>query len=95
MGGRSRNFGILERLDLEKDCTVRKDGFTLMELVVTMACAGIVALVAFGVWKSMHGDYVRLQRDYQTSTGALLQDLIQTKNRVVVNPDPKSISNRY
>lgn len=66
-----------------------------MELVVTMACAGIVALVAFGVWKGMRGDYVRLQRDYQTSTGALLQDLIQTKNRVVVNPDPKSISNRY
>lgn len=66
-----------------------------MELIVTMACAGIVALVAFGVWKGMHGDYVRLQRDYQTSTGALLQDLIQTKNRVMVNPDPKSISNRY
>lgn len=66
-----------------------------MELVVTMACAGIVAMVAFGVWKGMHGDYVRLQRDYQTSTGALLQDLIQTKNRVVVNPDPNSISNRY
>lgn len=66
-----------------------------MELVVTMACAGIVALVAFGVWKGMHGDYVRLQRDYQTSTGALLQDMIQTKNRVMVNPDPKSISNRY
>ncbi|GEM_PF-1635032 len=66
-----------------------------MELIVTMACAGIVALVAFGVWKGMHGDYVRLQRDYQSSTGELLQDLIQTKNRVVVNPDPKSISNRY
>ncbi|MBR2073872.1 MAG: hypothetical protein IJ977_01155 [Fibrobacter sp.] len=66
-----------------------------MELIVTMACAGIVALVAFVVWKGMHGDYVRLQRDYQTSTGALLQDLIQTKNRLVVNPDPKSISNRY
>lgn len=66
-----------------------------MELVVTMACAGIVALVTFGVWKGMHGDYVRLQRDYQTSTGQLLQDLIQTKSRVVVNPDPKSISNRY
>lgn len=66
-----------------------------MELMVTMACAGIVALVAFGVWKGMHGDYVRLQRDYQTSTGALLQDLIQTKNRVVVSPDPNSISNRY
>ena len=66
-----------------------------MELIVTMACAGIVALVAFGVWKGMHGDYVRLQRDYQTRTGALLQDLIQTKNRVMVNPDPKSISNRY
>ena len=49
----------------------------MMELVVTMACAGIVALVAFGVWKGMHGDYVRLQRDYQSSTGQLLQDLIQ------------------
>ena len=95
MGGRSRNFGILERFDLEKDCAVRRDGFTLMELVVTMACAGIVALVAFGVWKGMHGDYVRLQRDYQTSTGALLQDMIQTKNRVVVNPDPATIDKRF
>lgn len=66
-----------------------------MELVVTMACAGIVALVAFGVWKGMHGDYVRLQRDYQTSTGALLQDLIQTKNRVVVNPDPATVDKRF
>ncbi len=66
-----------------------------MELVVTMACAGIVALVAFGVWKGMHGDYVRLQKDYQTSSGQLLQDLIQTKKRVVVDPDPKSIQNRF
>ncbi|MBQ3838554.1 MAG: prepilin-type N-terminal cleavage/methylation domain-containing protein [Fibrobacter sp.] len=74
---------------------MRRDGFTLMELVVTMACAGIVALVAFGVWKGLHGDYVRLQRDYQTSTGALLQDLIQTKNRVVVNPDPATVNKRF
>ena len=74
---------------------MRRDGFTLMELVVTMACAGIVALVAFGVWKGMHGDYVRLQMDYQTSSGQLLQDLIQTKKRVVVDPDPKSIQNRF
>ncbi len=74
---------------------MRRDGFTLMELVVTMACAGIVALVAFGVWKGMHGDYVRLQKDYQTSSGQLLQDLIQTKKRVVVDPDPKSIQNRF
>ncbi len=74
---------------------MRRDGFTLIELLVAMACAGIVTLVAFGVWKGMHGDYVRLQRDYQTSTEALLQDLIQTKNRVMVNPDPNSISNRY
>lgn len=66
-----------------------------MELVVTMACAGIVALVAFGVWKGMHGDYARLQKDYQTSSGQLLQDLIQTKKRVVVDPDPKSIQNRF
>ena len=66
-----------------------------MELVVTMACAGIVALVAFGVWKGMHGDYVRLQKDYQTSSGQLLQNLIQTKKRVVVDPDPKSIQNRF
>ena len=74
---------------------MRRDGFTLMELVVTMACAGIVALVAFGVWKGMHGDYVRLQKDYQTSSGQLLQNLIQTKKRVVVDPDPKSIQNRF
>ena len=66
-----------------------------MELVVAMACAGIVTLVAFGVWKNLHGDYVRLQREYQASSGQLLQDLTQTKKRVVVNPDPKSISNRY
>ena len=66
-----------------------------MELVVTMACAGIVALVAFGVWKGMHGDYVRLQKEYQTSSGQMLQDLIQTKKRVVVDPDPKSIQNRF
>ena len=66
-----------------------------MELVVTMACAGIVALVAFGVWKGMHGDYVRLQKDYQTSSGQLLQNLIQTKNRIVVHPDPNTITNRY
>ena len=74
---------------------MRRDGFTLMELVVTMACAGIVALVAFGVWKGMHGDYVRLQKEYQTSSGQMLQDLIQTKKRVVVDPDPKSIQNRF
>ena len=66
-----------------------------MELIVTMACAGIVALVAFGVWNGMLGDYVRLQRDYQTCTGQLLQDLIQTKNRVVVNPDPATIDKRF
>ena len=66
-----------------------------MELIVTMACAGIVALVAFGVWKGMHGDYVRLQRVYQTSTGQLLQDLIQTKNRVVVKPGPATIDKRF
>ena len=66
-----------------------------MELVVTMACAGIVALVAFGVWKGMHGDYERLQRDYQSSTVELLQELIQTKNRVVVNPDPATVNKRF
>ena len=74
---------------------MRRDGFTLIELLVAMACAGIVTLVAFGVWKGMHGAYVRLQRDYQASSGLLLQDLIQIKKRVVVNPDPNSISNRY
>ena len=74
---------------------MRRDGFTLMELVVAMACAGIVTLVAFGVWKGMHGDYVRLQRDYQASSGQLLQDLVQTKKRVVVNPDPNTIIKRY
>ena len=52
-------------------------------------------LVALGVWKSLHGDYVRLQKDYQTSSGQMLQDLIQTKKRVVVNPDPNTIIKRY
>ena len=66
-----------------------------MELVVTMACASIVALVALGVWKNLHGDYVRLQREYQTSSGQLLQNLIQTKKRVVDNPDPNTIIKRY
>ena len=66
-----------------------------MELVVAMACAGIVTLVALGVWKHLHGDYVRLQRDYQTSSGQMLQNLIQTKNRVVVNPDPNTIQTRF
>ena len=74
---------------------MRRDGFTLMELVVAMACAGIITLVALGVWKNLHGDYVRLQREYQASSGQLLQDLTQTKMRVVVNPDPKTIIKRY
>ncbi len=66
-----------------------------MELVVTMACASIVALVALGVWKNLHGNYVRLQKEYQTSSGQLLLDLTQIKKRVVVNPDPKTIIKRY
>ena len=74
---------------------MRRDGFTLMELVVAMACAGIVTLVALGVWNNLHGDYVRLQREYQASSGQLLQDLTQTKKRVVVNPDPSKIQIRY
>jgi prepilin-type N-terminal cleavage/methylation domain-containing protein len=74
---------------------MRRDGFTLVELLVAMACASIVMLVALGVWKSLHGDYVRLQKDYQTSSGQMLQDLIQTKKRVVVNPDPNTIIKRY
>ena len=74
---------------------MRRDGFTLMELVVAMACAGIVTLVALGVWKNLHGDYVRLQREYQASSGQLLQDLTQTKKRVVVNPDPATVNKRF
>ena len=66
-----------------------------MELMVAMACAGIVTLVAFGVWKNLHGDYVKLQRDYQTSSGQMLQDLTQIKKRVVVDPDPNKIQTRF
>ena len=50
-----------------------------MELMVTMACAGIVALVAFGAWKGFQGEYVHLQKDYQAKSGQLVQELIQIK----------------
>lgn len=74
---------------------MRRDGFTLMELMVAMACAGIITLVALGVWKNLHGDYVLLQRNYQASSKQLLQDLGQTKNRIVDNPDPNTIQSRF
>ena len=74
---------------------MRRDGFTLMELMVAMACAGIVTLVALGVWKNLHGDYVRLQMDYQTGSRQLHQNLMQIKKRAVVNPDPNTIQMRY
>ena len=74
---------------------MRRNGFTLVELMVAMACAGIVALVAFGAWSGMQRFYVQKQKDYQAQSGQLLQDLIQTKKRVVVNPDPNTIIKRY
>ena len=74
---------------------MRRDGFTLMELMVTMACAGIVALVAFGAWKGFQGEYVHLQKDYQAKSGQLVQELIQIKKRVVVDPDPNTIQTRF
>lgn len=73
---------------------MRRDGFTLIELLVAMACAGIVALVALGAWGNMHGNYVRLQKEYQSSSRQLLQDIVQTKNRVLKG-ERGSIENRY
>ena len=73
---------------------MRRDGFTLIELLVAMACAGIVALVAFGAWGNMHGNYVRLQKEYQSSSRQLLQDVVQMKNRVLKG-ERGSIENRY
>jgi len=65
-----------------------------MELLVAMACAGIVALVAFGAWGNMHGNYVRLQKEYQASSRLLLQDIVQTKNRVL-RGERGAIEKRY
>jgi prepilin-type N-terminal cleavage/methylation domain-containing protein len=73
---------------------MRRDGFTLIELLVAMACAGIVALAAFGAWGNMHGNYVRLQKEYQASSSQLLQDIVQMKNRVLKG-ERGSIENRY
>ena len=73
---------------------MRRDGFTLIELMVAMACAGIVALVALGAWSNLHGNYVRLQRDYQASSRQLLQDIVQTKNRVLKG-ERGTIEKRY
>ena len=66
----------------------------MIELLVAMACAGIVALVALGAWGNMHGNYVRLQKEYQSSSRQLLQDIVQTKNRVLKG-ERGSIENRY
>lgn len=66
----------------------------MIELLVAMACAGIVALVALGAWGNMHGNYVRLQKEYQNSSRQLLQDIVQTKNRVLKG-ERGSIENRY
>ena len=73
---------------------MRRDGFTLIELLVAMACAGIVALIALGAWNNLHGSYVRLQKDYQSSSRQLLQDIVQTKNRVLKG-ERGTIEKRY
>ena len=85
---------MLDRLDIEKDCEMRRDGFTLIELLVAMACAGIVALAAFGAWGNMHGNYVRLQKEYQSSSKQLLQEIVETKSRILKG-ERGTIENRY
>jgi len=65
-----------------------------MELLVAMACAGIVALVALGAWTNLHGNYVRLQKEYQASSKQILQDVVQIKNRVLKG-ERGTIESRY
>ena len=74
---------------------MRRDGFTLIELMVAMTCAGIVALVALGVWKNLYGNYAWLLKNYQACSSDFLQDLEQIKKRVVTKPDPNIIQIRY
>ena len=73
---------------------MRREGFTLIELLVSMACAGIVTLVALGAWGSMHGNYVKLQKEYRDSSSQLLQDLVQKKNRIL-KEGRGSLKSRY
>ena len=54
-----------------------------MELMVAVVCAGAVALVAFGMWKNVHGACAGLRSGYLEDSGQALQNLVRTKNRVL------------
>ena len=61
-----------------------KAGFTLMELMVAVACASVLALAVMGGYAAYRKVHARYTESYGRMSVELLQELHESRNRVVV-----------
>ena len=53
----------------------KKEGFTLIELMVASLAASVISLVALQVYAGYHKLFLHLYNDYQKETAAILKEL--------------------
>lgn len=82
---------VARRLDCTDLASLRRNGFTLIEVLLAMAITMMVAVMGYaGLSAAMsaaerHGDMVRRLGDMQTAVGWIVRDLRQTVDRPITD----------